>query len=151
MIRTSVVIFMFQFATLFACCQDTAVRQTPANLTIRMIDDSRFLMNGVYINFDSCKQRLKLFDQDRVELERALKFRRRLYNFIPWLALETLPALGFDAAEENTHGSTPWVNTATIYLNIAFFGSIIYLSRVDHQFRLHLKRAIAAYNAQIIK
>ena len=60
MIRINVVLFIFQFATLFACCQDTTVQSTPANFTIRMISDDRFLMNGVNINLDSCQQRLLL-------------------------------------------------------------------------------------------
>jgi hypothetical protein len=151
MLRISVVVLIFQFATFFASCQDTTVGRAPADLTIRMIDDNRFLMNGVYINFDSCQQRLKLVSQDSVELERALKFRRRLYKSIPWLGLGAFPALGFDLAEESTNGSTPWVNATTICLNIAFFGTIVYLTRVDHGFKRHLKRAIALYNAQIKK
>lgn len=106
--------------------------------------------NQVNINLDSCQQRLLLFDQSGLELKKALKFYRRRNKFLLVLGIELLPELGFDEADEITHGSTSWVHTTSIYLSIALLGSIIYLATIDHQFRLHLKKALAAYNAQIM-
>ena len=150
MLRINILLAISLLFPFFTFCQDSTVKHISSNFAIQMINSDKFLVNGEYIDFDSCQILLSSFNKSDVELKKAPKFKNRS-NKYPWIAAFLIPELGFGVADQVTNYKYSWVDTTFICVAIPFIVAVVYILRNQHQLQIHLKRAIDQYNAQIIK
>ena len=145
LITTFLLVFSF-----IANGQDITIKNKPQDLRIKYDGKFFFTMDGKTISYDSCKQRLILFEKSKLELNKVLIFEEKNGTLFTIFEAFVLPAAGFGLADQLTGQKIPWVTATLIGLFIPCAAIFIYIEINTHHQRKHLKRAIELYNEQIL-